>query len=337
MTSNTTADPSTVSTDTKGSRPRTMEESMKKAYATLAALLVLALVPVGCSMQRDDDEQAITDLLNSSGYTDESNDRSYGSEDTTLSDGSGGPGADDPRRPPFVRFRRCIPQGGVSRTINIQIPAYPGYPDSTALATVSTDINGELRTMFDTTGNPILVWRKKFQDQAVRRVYLTRTRDGWRIRKVTPLEFRTVDAPYELRIRELKVHAASWRSQDTFRIHSGDTMLAKHDLPRFVPADTVTVWVEIESSGDSCWTFLHHGRPKWPHRWRRAYARTATHRFRGTWLVGDEQGQYPQVRPSGHDAIGWKSLWADTTEPYVSAAWGLPYIVAEPNQELPEE
>jgi hypothetical protein len=310
---------------------------MKKAHAILAALVVLALLPIGCSLQQDDDEQAITNLLNSSGYTDESNDRSYGSEDSALSDGNGGPGTDDPGRPPFVRFRRYIPRGGVSRTISIQIPAYPGYPDTTALATISAEINGELRTMSDTTGNPIPVWRKPFQDRAVRKVYLTRTRDGWRIRRVTPLEFETANPPYRLRIRELKIHAASWREQDTFRIRSGDTMLARHELPRFVPKDSVTVWVQVESSGDSCWTFLHHGRPDSRHRWRRAYAKMAAHEFRGTWLVGDEQGQYPQVRPSGHDAIGWNSLWADTTEPYVSAAWGLPYIVAEPDQEVPEE
>jgi len=310
----------------------------KKACAVLAALIVLMLVPVGCSLQQNDDEQAITDLLNSSGYTNEDNDRSYGSDDTTLAGGGDdGPLTDDPHRPPFVRFRRYIPRGGISRNINIQIPAYPGYPDSTALATITADIDGELRTMFDTTGNPILVWRKQFHDQAVRKVYLARTQDGWRIRKVTPLEFQTVDAPYTLRIHELKVHAASWREQDTFRIQNGDTMLAKHDLPRFAPTDTVTVWVEIESSGDSCWTFLHHGRPDWPHRWRRAYTKMAAHQFCGTWLVGDEQGEYPQVRPSGHDAIGWNSLWSDTTEPYVSAAWGLPYIVAEPDQEIPEE
>lgn len=310
---------------------------MKKTHAILAALVVLALVPIGCSLQQDDDEQAIIDLLNSSGYTDESNDRSYGSEDSTLAGDSCGPGTDNPQRPPFVRFRRYIPGGGVIRTINIQIPAYPGYPDTTALATISAEINGELRTMFDTTGNPLQVWRKPFRDEAVRHVYLTRSKDGWRIRRLTPLEFMTVDAPYTLRIRELKVHAASWRRQDTFRIHSGDTMLAKHDLPRFVPFDTVSVWVAVESNGDSCWTFLHHGRPSWPLRWRRAYTKIAAHQFRGTWLVGGEQGQYPQVRPSGHDAIGWHSLWADTTEPYVSAAWALPYIVAEPSQELPEE
>ena len=312
-----------------------MKARTTAAFAVLFA--AVAMLTSGCAVTGENDEDAIRSLLNGSSYTDASQEQAYGAEDSTVKNGSEGPGSDSPGRVPFVRFRRYVPPGGVSRQITIDIPAYPGYPDTTALATITSEINGELRTLYDTTGNPMLVWRKQFRDQAVRTAYLVKTQDGWRLRKVSPLQFSTLDAAYDLDIAELKIHAASWAAGDTFRLTSPDTMLAKHELPAFEPEDEVTVWITVESTGDSCWTFLHHGRPKWPHRWRRAYLKTSTHQFQETWHIGDEGYEKPQVRPSGHDAIGWNSLWADSSQPYVSAAWGLPYIVVAPGEEIPEE
>ncbi len=310
--------------------------TVKSLAIFTGVLLVLALLPVGCTSNVDD-EAAIRTLLNSSGYTNESNEQGYSSEDTTLTEGGAGSLSDDPTVIPFVRFRRCIARGGISRQIVIDIPAYPGWPDTTALATITSDINGEFRTMFDTTTNPILVWRKPLHDQAVRTVFLTLTPDGWRIRKVSPLHFATVDPEYELTITEFKVHAASWAPGDTFILTSPDTLLTKHELPTFEPEDEVTVWITVSSTGDSCWTFLHHGRPNWPYRWRRPYFKTGTYTFQRTWHLSDEGYEQPQIRPSGHDVIGWNTLWSDTTAPYVSTAWGLPYIVMEPGEEIPEE
>jgi hypothetical protein len=295
----------------------------------IAAAAVLLVT--GCALERETDAAAIRTVLNGSGYTDESNEQAYGSSDSTVQPGGDGPFADDPHRVPFIRFRRYIPRGGVSRTIEVEIE------DTTAVATITAEITGELRTMFDTTTNPIFVWRKPIHDRAVRTVFLARRDGRWRIRKVSPLAFSTIGAPYDLRIVEFKAHASSWPAGDTFRITSADTMLSKDQLPTFVPLDTVTTWVTLESTGDSAWTFLHHGRPAWPHRWRRAYLKAATHQFQGTWLIGDEGYDQPQVRPSGHDAIGWQSLWGDSSQPYVSTAWGLPYIVKEPQEEIPEE
>ena len=299
------------------------------------ATTLLAPLAAGCAVNQDSDEATIRSLLNSSGYTNESNEQSHGSEDTTLAEG--GEGLDTPGTIPFVRFRRHIPRGGISRQLVIDIPAYPGGPDTTALATITSDITGEFRTMFDTTSNPILVWRKSLHDQAVRTVYLTKGPDGWRIRKVSPLHFSTVDPAYELNITEFKVHAASWAPGDTFILTSPDTLLAKHDLPTFEPEDEVTVWITVASTGDSCWTFLHHGRPHRPFRWRRTYFKTTTYSFQRTWHLSVEGYEQPQIRPSGHDVIGWNTLWSDTTEPYVSTAWGLPYIVMEQGSIFPEE
>jgi len=312
---------------------------MKLRTIALFALCLAAttLVFTGCGRFGTSDEQDIRTLLNTSGYTNEDNDRGYGSDDSTVTPGGDGPFTDDPHRVPFVRFRRYIPPRGVSRQITVDIPAYPGWPDTTALATITADIRGELRTMHDTTTNPILVWRKPFEDRAVRQVLLYKRDGRWWIDKVTPLEFNTQDPAYNLEVAELKVHASSWAPGDTFRLQSADTMLGKHDLPCFVPSDTVEVWVTAASDGDSCWTFLHHGKPKWPYRWRRPYLKLNTLEFSGVWLIGDEGYEQPQVRPSGHDVIGWNSLWADSSEPYVSAAWGVPYVVKLPGEEIPEE
>jgi hypothetical protein len=318
---------------------QTTEVKMKARTLALFAvgLAAVALLFAGCVRFGDTDENTIRTLLNTSGYTNEDNDRSYGSDDSTVAPGGDGPFTDDPHRVPFVRFRRYIPPRGVSRQITVAIPAYPGWPDTTALATITADIRGELRTMFDTTTNPILVWRKPFEDRAVRRALLFKKDGQWRIDKVTPLEFATAEPAYNLAIAELKVHASSWAPGDTFRLLSPDTMLARHDLPCFVPADTVQVWVTAASDGDSCWTFLHHGKPRWPHRWRNACLKMNTLEFHGTWLIGDEGYEAPQVRPSGHDVIGWNSLWADSSAPYVSAAWGVPYVVKLPGEGIPEE
>lgn len=309
---------------------------MDRRNLTLLALIGLAAaVMLGCDrFSQDADREEISRLLASSGYTGESGDRAYGAADTTLQPGGEGGGFDFGQWIPFVRFRRYIPPRGITRNYNVQIPAYPGWPDTTALVTVTTAINGELRTMFDTTGNPILVWRKPFSDEAVRRVFLTRNEAGWNIRKVTALAVRTGNAPYDLRIDSIRVTAASGES---LTLADPDTLLAKEELPTFVPLDTVTVTVWTSTTGDSCWAFLHHGRSTWPYHWRHPFLRFATMQFERRWLIGTESYDRPEVRHSAIDVIGWGSLFADTTQPYVSAAWGIPYVVKHANEQVPSD
>lgn len=308
---------------------------MIKRIPAMMALAVLGLGLVGCATQSDED--AIRDLIGSSAYTDDNNTRSYAGADTSTAEG-GGEGLLDAERIPFVRFGRYVPAGGVTRTVKVDIPAYPGYPETTALATVNYTIVGEFRTMFDTTTNPIQVWRKPFVDQAVRKVYLTKHGRRWRMRRLSPLRLSTVDAPYDLSIVGMELHARSWPDADTYRLTTTDTLLAKTELPCFTYDDTVWVRVAVQSDGDSSWVFLHHGRPKWPNRARRAYWKQSTHVFERVWRIGLESVERkPEVRPSGHDAIGWSTLWADTAKPYVAAAWGLPYIVRKPGEAMPEK
>jgi hypothetical protein len=94
----------------------------------------------------------------------------------------------------------------------------------------------------------------------------------------------------------------------------------------------------VSSDGDSCWTSLHHGRPQHPYVWRNHDWRTNAWTFERIWVVGDEsEHDIPSVRPGIHDAIGWSSLWADSAKPYVAAAWGIPYIVKNPTEPLPND
>jgi hypothetical protein len=302
----------------------------------VAALLMAAVAIVGCQ-RTDRDQQAIESLLAGSGYTNDPNAQSYGANDTTVEVGGDGTlGADSYEKIPFVRFRRYIPPHGVSRTLDIQIPAYPGGPDTTALVTITWNITGELRTAFDTTTHPIYVWRKPFHDVSVRKVYLEKYSGTWHIVKMSPAVASTQNAAYELKIASL--HVVGRVSGEEFDLTTSDTMLTKDQLPSFVPNDTIDVTVTVTSSDDSCWVFLHHGRPARPRVMRHAYWRTSTWTFERTWVIGDE-GEYdrPHVRPSIHDALGWGTLWADSSKPYVSAAWGVPYIVKYPNEEIPAE
>ena len=302
----------------------------------VAALLVAVVAIVGCQ-RGDRDQQAIESLLAGSGYANDANAQSYGENDTTVEKGGDGRlGAESYEEIPFVRFRRYIPPDGFSRTLNIQIPAYPGGPDTTALVTITWDVIGELRTMFDTTANPIPIWRKPFHDVSVRKVYLEKYSGRWHIVKLSPLVVATQNAAYELRVASL--HAVGRVSGEVFDLTTSDTMLTKDQLPSFVPNDTVDVTVTVTSSDDSCWVFLHHGRPARPQVMRHAYWRTGTWTFERTWVIGDE-GEYdrPHVRPSIHDAIGWGTLWADSSKPYVAAAWGVPYIVKYQNEEIPAD
>jgi hypothetical protein len=301
----------------------------------VAALLLAVVALTGCN-RRPNDEQAIETLLVNSGYTNDEQTKNYGANDTTLPQPDSTVGTDGYEKMPFVRFRRYIPPSGFSRTLNIQIPAYPGGPDTTALVTITWDINGELRTMFDTTTNPILVWRKPFHDVAVRKVYLEKSPDAWHIVKVSPLVASTQNAAYNLEVTS--IHAVGRVSGEVFDLSTSDTMLTKDQLPCFVPNDTVVVTVTVSSGGDSCWTFLHHGRPAKPHIWRSPYWKVSTFTFERTWVIANEsEYDVPSVRPSIHDAIGWNTLWADTTAPYVAAAWGIPYIVKNPNEPLPND
>lgn len=300
----------------------------------VAGALAAALALVGCA-KKQDEQTAIIDLLAGSDYSNNSHASNYGANDTTLEQPDTLPGTDVNGRIPFVRFRRYIPATGIQRTASVQIPAYPGGPDSTALATINWTINGELRTMFDTTTNPINVWRKPYTDIGIRKVYLEKHGDRWHIMKISPLRIATQNAAYNLNI--VSIHAVSRLSHDTFDLATTDTLLSKNQLPWFEPGDTVDETVTVQSDGDSCWLFLHHGQPGKPRIWRVPYRRTGTWTFARVWHVGQETYDRPVVRPSIRDAIGWGTLWSDTSKPYIANCWGIPYIIRMPGDSVPSD
>ncbi|MBN2464495.1 hypothetical protein JXD38_02570 [candidate division WOR-3 bacterium] len=306
---------------------------MKRAvlYGVLVAFAAAAVL-IGCAPLQSE-KSSITRLLVESGYTDDAQAGNYGANDTTLEQPDSTSSIVCCQRIPFVRFRRYIPARGVERMVDVRIPADSGGPDSTALATITWTITGELRTCFDTTTNPICVWRKPFTDVATRKVYLEKYDDRWHIVKLSPLVSATQDPAYHLNITN--IHAVSSLSHDTFDLSSADTLLTKEELPWFEPGDTVDVTVTVQSDDDSCWVFLHHGRAGAPRVWREPYLKRSTWRFERKWLVGMEAYERPDVRPSIHDAIGWGTLWADSSQPYVAAAWGIPYIVRMPADTTP--
>jgi hypothetical protein len=304
----------------------------------VAVALAAALAFVGCAKQQQNDQQAVNDLLTGSDYTNDTHVSNYGANDTTLDqpDTLQGMSTEDGYgRIPFVRFRRYIPTNGIQRQVKVQIPAYPGGPDTTALATITWTITGELRTMFDTTTQPINIWRKPFTDFGTRKVYLEKYDNSWHIKKISPLKIATQNAAYNLNI--ISIHAVGLLSHDTFDLTTTDTLLTKAQLPWFEPGDTVVATVTVRSDGDSCWAFLYHGQPLKPRIWREPYWRTGTWTFERAWLVRREIYSKPCVRPSINDAIGWGTLWADTSKPYVSASWGIPYIIRMPVDTVPSD
>jgi len=308
---------------------------MKRTILIAAACaLASALALVGCGKQTDD-QQAVNDLIAGSDYTNDTHASNYGANDTTLDQPDTLQATESYGRIPFVRFRRYVPASGILRSVNVQIPAYAGGPNTAALATITWTINGELRTMFGTTTQPINVWRKPFTDVGTRKVYLEKYDNRWHIKKISPLKIATQSAAYNLNI--VSIHAVGLLSHDTFDLTTTDTLLTKDQLPWFEPGDTVIATVTVRSDGDSCWAFLYHGRPAWPHIWREPYWRTGTWTFERAWLVRQEIYNKPCVRPSINDAIGWGTLWADTSKPYVSASWGIPYIIRMPVDTVPAD
>jgi hypothetical protein len=307
---------------------------MKRAVLYGVTVALAAAAVFGCARTQNE-KSSIKSLLVASGYTDDAQAGNYGANDTTLEQPDSGASVACCQRIPFVRFRRYIPEGGIERSVDVQIPADSGGPDSTALATITWTITGELRTCFDTTTNPIYVWRKRFTDVSTRKVYLEKHEDRWHIKKLSPLATATQDPAYRLSIKNIRV--VSSLSHDTFDLSTADTLLTKDELPWFEPGDTVDVTVTVESDGDSCWVFLHRGRAGAPRVWHEPCLRMSTWKFERRWLAGMETYDRPSVRPSIHDAIGWGTLWADTSQPYVAAAWGIPYIVRMQADTTPED
>jgi hypothetical protein len=304
-----------------------------KRYLTLAVLCaVTLLVLAGCNrLERRNDQRDITGLLNESEYTDDS--QSGASDDGTAEPRRDGyePGFDDMPLDtlPWVRFARRYDRP-ISRNINIDVPAYPGYPESTALATITATATGQFY-VHNNRGSH-LAWVKDISDEGVRKVYLTRHDDTWRIRRISAWKVATRNAPYPVEIVSVRLEARP--SGAAFELTDPDSLYAKSELPAFLPGDTVKVIVTV--TGDSAsWAFLHRGR--FGHHVRQAFYQSGPNVFEREWRIRDDSiPNPPGVRPAAFDVIGWPTLFGDTLAPYNARAWTLPYIVLpRPDAERP--
>ncbi|MEO0108203.1 MAG: hypothetical protein ABIK62_03405 [candidate division WOR-3 bacterium] len=305
---------------------------MTRLHQPLLALLGL----VGCSLlltckriNTADDRAAIADLLSTSEYT---NEEQCGAIDDETND----PGGNDLGQAylptetiPWVRFVRLLSRP-IARSVTITIPAYEGYPETTALATVTANMNGN---MYVRNGSPVHhLWVKPISDQGFRRIYLTKHNDTWRIRRMTPWRVTTRDAPYTVAIESVVYSATP--SNLRYVYSNPDSLFTKDELPAFVLDDTVTVWVTIrcDSSG---WAFLHRGR-RGSHI-RQAFGRESTNCFVRRWVVNrDSIPVVPTIRATAVDVISWPALFGDSSSPYNACAWTLPLIFLDrPDAERP--
>jgi len=304
----------------------------------LGALGVLALVTTSClKSQPVDNNQAIQELLATSDYTSDAN-------STVVDDGSsepkrdsfgsgGGPGTLSVMDTlPWVRFARSI-ERPVERTVTITIPAYPGYPDTTALATIANSVSGRFYVQNDSSVH--IAWVRDFTDDGTRKVYLTKhggQRGDWRIQRMSPLNSVTHNAPWPIEIASLRLEARP--SGLVYEYTSPDTLLARRELPGFVEGDTVKVTVTVQSD-TATWVFLHHG-DDYFHQ-REALYRTSPTTFAREWVLPrDSLRHAPLVLGHAADVISWPTLFGDTLSLYNSRAWVLPYVVLKtPSQDRP--
>jgi len=233
---------------------------------------------------------------------------------------------------PWVRFARSI-ERPVQRTVTITIPAYPGYPDTTALATITNSVFGRFYVQHDSSAR--IAWVKDYVDDGIRKVYLTKhggQRGDWRIQRMSPLNYITQNAPWPVEIASLKLEARP--SGLTYEYTSPDTLLTKRGLPGFVEGDTVKVTVTVQSD-TATWVFLHHG-DDYFHQ-REAFYRTSPTAFVREWVLPvDSLRHAPLVLGNAADVISWPTLFGDTISPYNSRAWVLPYVVLKaPTQDRP--
>jgi hypothetical protein len=298
---------------------------MKKYLIILTIIFLGAnILAISCK-GKNQDEDDIKDILQSSVYTDEDQSRAFEDNDTTP-ETSLMLAMPDTMTIPWVRFVRRI--NSFTRHISVEIK------DTIATATIGTSATGYFVVINDQQ-NPVRYFRP-INDTGIRTVYLTKSSDRWHIRKISPKDIWTKNGNPQITI--LNIKAIAIPSGDTFEISNPDTLLTKEQLPTFYPNDTVKVTVTIQVPNDSAWVFLHRGRVR-PYRKREPFFRTGTYTFERTWIISaDADVSYtaPEARSAAIDAIHWQTLWGDSLAVYNCRAWALPYIVKRQNESYPD-
>lgn len=288
----------------------------------LAPILMLAFIfiLIGCK-QKDDDVALIKQLLDESPYTSE--------RATTVTDDSTSTPSQDKFLDtiPFVRWVRRI-ERPVTRQINVTVTGDSAVATITALLTGTPPNYGFFyRNLTDTARHV-----RAISDSSRRLVKLHKETNDWRIVAITVCDIKTMNGYAPITINEIKAEVPS--RNYTFRLTSPTKFLPKESLPIFLPNDTIKVTLTTSVIGDSAWAFLHRG--ILGHRIRRPFFKTSTNTFTRTWIVPDDAVTPPAVRHSAFDVIAWQTLFGDSTATYCSRAWGLPYIIKNTNDTIPE-
>lgn len=227
-----------------------------------------------------------------------------------------------------MRWARRI-ERPVTRQIDVAVNGDSAIATITALLTgIPPNYGFFVRNLTDSTR----VHVRTISDSTRRQVKLYKATDGWRIVAITACDMNTVNGYAPITINEIKTEVAS--RNYIFSLTSPTKFVAKESLPIFLPNDTIKVTVTTSVTGDSAWAFLHRGILGL--RIRRLFFRTSTNTFTRTWIVPEEAVTPPVVRHSAFDIIGWQTLFADSTATYSSRAWGIPYIIKNTNDTIPE-
>lgn len=304
---------------------------MRLKYVLFIAL-ALVVINAACKKDNNADIQA---LLEDSWFVGDGETQT--SDDSTSTPGSvyGYPDRAD-TFPYYVRWVRWI-QRPVSKEFDIVVNG------DSADVTVTAYFHGEppgygFFVINDSFG-PVL--HRAIGDTVVRKVKCFRDDAGWHIASLTVADMYTLAAAHPVTITEVRAEVAS-RSY-VFTVNSADTYFEKDELPTFYPNDTVVVSVTCSATGDSTWSFLHHGAGHKPGHglkihWRQPFYRDNTTTFSRTWVIADDSVvTTPAVRHSAVDVLGWQTLFGDSTATYYAHAWGLPYIIKTAADPVPED
>lgn len=312
----------------------------KWLYAA-GVLVILGMVALtGCGkkespLQASGETAQILAVMAQSGYA--GPDAFGGTNDGTTTPqgivwGPGGLGFNSWDTLPRVAFARHITRN--LRTVKVD--SLSGNKTK-AWVTITHDLSGNFYVNKD-PGNPYQVYIRPISDDRwVRHVYLEKNDvNVWRVVKISPVDVQTVNSPYPITIVSLEASAVPSGVHYVFT--KPDTLLAKSELPTFLPGDSVTVKVTVSVQGDSSWAFLHRWTRPWP--WwhiRQPFYRTSLNTFERTWTIPEDSiSATPAIRHSAVDLIGMKALFGDDREQYNAHAWGFLYIVKNPNEPYPD-
>jgi len=185
------------------------------------------------------------------------------------------------------------------------------------------------------------IYTRAISDSVVRKAKLFRADKKWHLASLTVADIYTAGTSHPVTITQVQAYVAS--RNYTFTVTDADQFFTKDQLPKFYPSDTVEVTVTCQAQDDSTWAFLHHGAGHKPGvglriHWRQPFFRENTTTFKRVWVIADDSViTTPVVRHSAVDVLGWQTLWGDSTATYYSRAWGLPYIIMQSTDQLPDD